>query len=151
MPIGIIYARPWKRVVAAAVGIFAALAGLIASGFTYEIVRDFSNPAVPFRENLLGTLIMSSIAAGGLVFGVRFLAFAISGRSQETTSKLYTIVVGVGCFLPGFAFSLPLTMFWAARRGNDSAFEKALFVSLFVGVLAAVGACVILLRRIRLS
>ena len=58
------------------------------------------------------------------------------------------ILLGIGCFFPGFIFSLPITALWVDRvwpddRNIDLPFE----MSGCVGVAAAVVGTVLLLRK----
>src|SRR5258708_16127980 len=74
----------WKRVISAAVGGIAILAGLVASNYAILAFEDFKNPAVPTRLAVLDNLIMWSIAAALVGLGVRFLRFAWLGSSSTS-------------------------------------------------------------------
>jgi len=100
-----------KRIIAAIIGTLAVAVGIVACGYTYEVARDFGNPEVSFWPNVLGTAFMGTIALGGLTLGMRFLRFALLGRASEERSRLSAVLLGLGCFFPGFAFSVPF-MSW---------------------------------------
>jgi hypothetical protein len=140
-----------KRIIAAIIGAFAVVAGIVACGYTYEVARDFGNPEVSFWPNVLGTVLMGTIALGGLTFGMRFLRFALLGRTSEERSRLSAVLLGLGCFFPGFVFSAPFAILWGLHKshGNDQSDETGLIASLFIGVAAAIVGCVVLLRRRR--
>ena len=140
-----------KRIIAAIIGAFAVVVGIVACGYTYEVARDFGNPAVSFWPNVLGTAFMGTIALGGLALGMRFLQFALLGRASEARSRLSAVLLGLGCFFPGFVFSAPIAVLWGLHKshGNDQSVETGLIVSLFIGVAAAIVGCVVLLNRRR--
>ena len=140
-----------KRIIAAIFGALALAVGLVACGYTYEVARDFGNPEVSFWPNVLGTVLMGTIALGGLTFGMRFLRFALLGGTSEERSRLSAVRLGLGCFFPGFVFSVPFVVLWEEykHQGHDESVPAGLIVSLLIGVLAAIVGCVVLLNRTR--
>ena len=152
MPRRIIYTRIWKRLIAAALGFLACLAGLMAAGYTYELADDSRNPAVSSWGTLIGTLVGAAIAIGGLIFAFRFLRFALSGRSEQVQGKIGAALLGLACFLPGFVFSLPVTLLCALHLSDNPASEMiAFWTSVGIGVLTAIVGGVLLFRKRRLS
>jgi len=140
-----------KRIIAAIIGTLAVAVGIVACGYTYEVARDFGNPEVSFWPNVLGTAFMGTIALGGLTLGMRFLRFALLGRASEERSRLSAVLLGLGCFFPGFAFSVPFMVMAALYRGHgdDRSIETAFVVSLLIGMVAAIVGCVVLFRKRR--
>ncbi len=59
------------------------------------------------------------------------------------------IITGILFFFPGFVFSLPVTCTWANHHwaGEAQASLGAIFPSFIIGVLAAIGCTVYLLKR----
>jgi hypothetical protein len=73
-----------KRIIAGILGTLAVFASLLPLGYAFEILKDFGNPDVSFWPNVLGELLMCSIALAGLCMGIRFLRFASSGKRRPT-------------------------------------------------------------------
>jgi hypothetical protein len=141
----------WKRIVASIVGAIAVFAGLVAVAYSIEAIQDFWNPAVPLRLAILGEFVMCSMAFAALTIGLRLLRFTWGGRNDGRSEWVRPVLVGIGCFFPGFVFSLPLTVLWARHTwpGDGQSYLAAMEVSCYVGVLAAVVCCVVLLRKRR--
>lgn len=141
----------WKRIAASIVGVIAVLAGLVAVAYSIEAMQDFRNPAVPLRLVVLGEFIMCSMAFAALTVGLRLLRFAWRGRSEGGSGWVRPVLLGIGCFFPGFVFSLPLTVLWARYTwpGDGQSYLAAMEVSCYAGVMAAVVCCVVLLRKRR--
>lgn len=139
----------WKRAIAAIVGLVAAVAALIACVYAIQGSEDFENPGVPFRFAVLGTFLMCSIALGLVGFAFRFLRFAFSGKAPIIHDAFRTLLLGAGCFFPGFIFSLPLTLFWADHHwaGEAQSSLPALEVSVYVGIGAALAGFIALYKR----
>jgi hypothetical protein len=137
-----------KRVVLGILGTIAALGSLLPLGYAFEIFKDFGNPQIAFWPNVLGTLLMCSIALAGMWTGTRFLRFALSGQSKQSNSLAKPILLGIGCFFPAFVFSLPISITWASRwLGVDGKSDLPFEMSGCVGVAAAVVCTILLLRK----
>ena len=55
------------------------------------------------------------------------------------------LVLGIGCFFPGFMFSLPITMVWAGyRRGAPG---DGIKISFYIGFLATIICWIVLLKK----
>jgi hypothetical protein len=139
-----------KRTIAGFLGSLAVAGGCFAS---YEAVQFICVMAVSGRpvlswwfQGLLGWF----LAVPALVFGVHFLRFAIFPVTVVDPSWRWRMFVGANFFFPGFVFSLPLTLvaarFWLAFA-PDVFPNLAFIVSIAIGLLAAVGGCIFLLRR----
>jgi hypothetical protein len=127
----------WKRTIAAALGAIAALVSLIA--FVCPVGGLASEAAV------LAHVMMCSIGLVVLWMGLRFLRFARSGRYRESSGWMRPLVLGIGCFFPGFMLSLPITMVWADyRRGAAGDGVK---ISFYIGVLATILYWIVLLKK----
>ena len=139
----------WKRAIAAIVGLLATASGVITCGLAIQALEDFSNPAVPFRIASLGTFFTWAVALGLLGLAFRFLRFALSGKAPLIDDSFRTLLLGAGCFFPGFVFSLPLTLFWAEHHwaGKAQSSLPAMEVSVYVGISAAVVGCIVLFKR----
>ena len=114
-------------------------------------VEDFSNPAVPLRLAILAELLLCSMFLAALGIGIRFLHFAWYGKSDRRESWVRSVLLGIGCFFPGFLFSLPVTLYWARHTwpsdGQNSL--AAMEVSTYVGIAAAIISSVVLLKKRR--
>lgn len=109
-----------KRAAAGIVGAIAAVGSLLPLGYAFLIFKDFGNPDIPFWPNILGELIMCSIALTGLWIGIRLLNFSLTGRSRESRSPTRLLLLGIGFFFPACIFSIPLTIFCVDYMGpND--------------------------------
>jgi len=104
-----------KRVVLGILGTIVAFGSVLPLGYAFEIFEDFGNPHIAFWPNVVGTLLMCSIALPGMWTGIRCLGFASSGESKHSNSLAEPILLGIGCFFPGFIFSLPISILWVSR------------------------------------
>ena len=140
-----------KRLLVGIVGLVAVVGSLLPLGSALEILNDIKNHESPFWSNILGEILACWIAFMGLWIGARFLAFAFSGRTRQDTGWVTPVLLGIASFLPGFVFSLPLTMLLAhfTRPGNDEFDIIALITSCFIGVAAAILCGGILLKKRR--
>jgi hypothetical protein len=137
-----------KRVVLGILGTIAAFGSLLPLGAAFEIFKDFGNPHIAFWPNVLGTLLMCSIALAGMWTGIRFLKFALSGQREQSNGLAKPILLGIGCFFPGFVFSLPISIICASRwLGDDGNSDLSFEISACVGVAAAVICTLLLLRK----
>jgi hypothetical protein len=138
-----------KRIVLGILGAIAAFGSLLPLGYAFEIFKDFKNPEISFWPNVLGELLMCSIALAGFWIGIRFLRFAWSGRTKQGNSLAKPIFLGIGFFFPAFIFSLPITMLWASRSwpGDDGKIDLAFEMSGYIGVAAAIICTIVLLRK----
>lgn len=93
-----------KRIIAGILGTLAAIGSLQPLGYTFEIFKDFWNPDVSFWSNALGVLLASAIGLAGLAIGIRFLLFASSGRSEQSSSWVRPVLLGIGLFFPRLCF-----------------------------------------------
>ena len=141
----------WKRAIAAVIGMLAVVSGVVAFAYSVQALEDFQNPAVSFRLALLTTFLMCSIALGLVAFAFRFLRYAIRGAAPVIDDAFRILLLGAGCFFPGFIFSLPLTLFWTKhnRPGEIQDSLPALEASLCVGISAMVIGCIFLFNRRR--
>lgn len=89
------------------------------------------------------------MAFAALTIGVLFLLFAVSRRIKQSASWLRPVLLGIGCFLPGCVFSLPLTILRAHHTwpGDGQSDFAALEASCYVGIAAAIISTVVLLRK----
>jgi len=138
-----------KRIVLGILGAIAAFGSFLPLGYAFEIFKDFQNPDIAFWPNVLGILLMCSIALAGMWIGIRFLRFALSGQSEQSNSLAKPILLGIGSFFPGFVFSLPITIIWVSRTwpGDNGKIDLAFKISASVGVAAAIICTVLLLRK----
>ncbi len=138
-----------KRVVLGILGTIVAFGSLLPLGYAFLTLKDFGNPDIAFWPNVLDMLLMGSIALAGIWTGVRFIGFALSGESTQRNNLAEPILLGIGCFFPGFIFSLPITALWVDRVWpNDRNSDLLPFeMSGCVGVAAAVVGTVLLLRK----
>jgi hypothetical protein len=115
----------------------------------YEILKDFGNPEVSFWPNVGGELLFCLIALAGFWTGLRFLRFAASGESQQSDSWAKPLLLGIGSFLPGFVFSIPVTILWVSHRWprDDGKLDLAFEVSACVGVAASTICTIFLFRK----
>jgi hypothetical protein len=138
-----------KRIIGSTVGLTAVLAGLIALAYAIEGIEDFRNPAVPFRLFVASELVMCSMAFAGLGIGIQLLRFGWNGRSTGRSSWVRPVLLGIGCFFPGFVFSMPLTLLWARHTwpGDGQSYLAAMEVSCYVGVGAAIICSILLMKK----
>ena len=129
-----------KRIAAGIVGTLAALIGLTAGAAAIRFME--------FRD-VAGFLCVTALVAFWL--GIRLLRFVWLGKDTSNNSggRLRRLFLGIGCFFPGFVFSLPLTMIWANLKcPRDVRFGfAAIQVSFYIGILVAIIACVLLLQK----
>lgn len=140
-----------KRVFAGALGVLAFCSGGLAIVYSIRAFEEFWNPAVPFRLALLGELLTCSMAFAALALGMSLMRFSTANERARGAGRLRAVLLGMGCFFPGFIFSLPLTMLWAGHTwpGDGQSSFVAMEVSCYIGVAAAVICCVVLLKRHR--
>ena len=129
-----------KRAFAGTLGLLAMIAGCGAALYAIQACKDFKNPYVNFWGTAFGVLVMCSMAFAGLAIGLRLLDFASTGRENPIHGWMTPVLLGIGTFLPGFVFSLPLTLFCANRiwRSDRQAPDIALEISLGIGIASAV-------------
>ena len=139
----------WKRMPAGVLGLLAAFAGALAIIYAISGFEDFWNPAVPLRLAIVGELCMCSMAFGALAIAIRLVRFSISGRSDKGSSWMRTALLSIGCFFPGFIFSIPLTMLWAEHKwpGDGQSALAAAEASVYIGMAAASTCLVFLLWK----
>ena len=127
----------------------ALFAAFVASVYAIMAIEDFKNPAVSFWSAAAGELVMCSVALVALDLGIRFLRFALVGRTSRNSSWIRQLLLGIACFFPGFVFSLIPAALWTKyvwpRRYPGDAF--LLVFSLCVGAAAAVVGSVVQLRK----
>jgi hypothetical protein len=140
-----------KRIIAGTLGLLAMLAGVVACAYAFEAAAEFRSQEIPFWTTALGSLLMGTISLSALVLGMRFLRFAFLGRSSEIKSRFGLVLLGLGCFFPGFIISVPFAVIWEEHKyqNHDVSPPASFLVCLLIGVLAAIVACVVLLRRRR--
>jgi hypothetical protein len=138
-----------KRIAASILGLLAIAAGLLAFVYAYVGTEDFRNPTVPFRFVVIGELIMFSMALAALWVGVRLLRFAWSGGNGPSRSWVRPLMLGIGCFLPGCVFSLPLTVLWAYHTwpGDGQSAFAAMEASFYVGIGTTIICCISFLKK----
>jgi hypothetical protein len=138
-----------KRIVAGILGSLAVLGSLLPLGYAFEILKDFGAPEVSFWPNVMGELLFCSIALVGLWTGLRFLRFAVSGPSQQSDTWVKPLLLGIGSFLPGFVFSLPINILWMSHTwpGDDGKLDLAFGVSACVGVATSIICTILLFRK----
>jgi hypothetical protein len=133
-----------KRVIVAILGGLGVVVGFVASAATVKMALNSGGPAS-------WDITMCSMALVSFWFGYRLLQTAWLGKNKadQGISRFRTILLGIGCFIPGFVFSLPLTMMWASSRwpGDGQAALDAFPVSLVVGAITAIVSCIVLLWR----
>lgn len=107
---------------------------------------------MPFRLALLEEALLMSMALFCLGIGVRFLWSKKVAESERVSSWLKAVLLGMGCFFPGFIFSMPLTIALADHiwPGDGQSDLAAMEFSLYAGIVTAVVATMLLLMR-RLS
>jgi hypothetical protein len=129
-----------KRVLAGTLGVLAMFAGFAGAVYAIEASQDFKNPNVHLWVAALGELALCSMAFVALGIGIHFLDFAWTGRENPIRGWMRPMLLGIGMFFPGFVFSLPLTLFCAARfwRNDGRHFYIALEVSIGIGIASAI-------------
>lgn len=139
----------WKRVPAGVLGLVAAFAGALAIIYAISGLEDFWNPAVPLRLAIVGELLMCSMAFGALTIAIRLVRFSISGPSDKGSGWARTTLLSIGCFFPGFIFSMPLTILWAKHRwpGDGQSGLAAMEASVYIGIATAITCLAVLLWK----
>lgn len=127
----------WKRTIATIVGGTLALVSVAA--FTCPVGGLASGAAV------LAHVMMCSIGLVALWIGARFLRFGWSGEWPESRGWMRPLVLGIGCFFPGFMFSLPITMVWSDYR--HGAPGNGIAISFYIGLLATIVYWIVLLKK----
>jgi hypothetical protein len=127
----------------------ALFAALVASLYAIMGFEDFKNPAVSFWLSAVGEVILWSMVLVALDLGIRFLRFALVGKSRRNSTWMRRLLVGIACFFPGFLFSALLAGFWTKyvwprRYPGDT---LLLVFSLCVGAAAAVVGSIAQLRK----
>jgi hypothetical protein len=138
-----------KRIIAGILGSLAVFGSLLPLGDVFEIFKDFGNPKISFWPNAAGVLLEGSIALLGLWLGLRFLRFFACGPSQQSDSWVRPLLLGIGSFLPGFVFSLPINIFWMSHAwpGDYKKLDFAFEVSACLGVATSVLSTILLFRK----
>ncbi|MBV9886948.1 MAG: hypothetical protein JO119_10420 [Acidobacteria bacterium] len=62
-----------KRTTGAILGVTVMIGSLLPLGYAFEILGDFGNPGVSFWPNVLGVVVLGSLAFAGFWFGFRLL------------------------------------------------------------------------------
>jgi hypothetical protein len=77
-----------RRMMSAAIGVIAALAGYLTMvGYAIPALSDFNSPRVKLRTAVLGNLLIWIVCLASLVLAVRFLLYAVrppTARSRES-------------------------------------------------------------------
>jgi len=138
-----------KRMVAASVGVLAILASAVVGFYSIQAMGEFKDPNASFAFAALESFSLCSIAALMLWLGIRSAGFARTGRSQSRTGWVRAILLGVGSFLPGFVFSMPLTVIWSRYEwpGDGQAVLGAMAVSAYIGMGVVVICLAVLLKK----
>jgi hypothetical protein len=126
-----------KRIIAALIGVLAILASVVACSYAYDAAWDLKTSGT-FWADLAGSLIMAAVALGALTLGIRFLRFAFLGRSSKIKSRFGLVLLGLGCFFPGFIISVPFAVLWDEymHRGHDLIPPASFVVCFLIGVLS---------------
>lgn len=143
----------WKRVLASLVGIVAVIFSIVPFGSTFRLFRDLRNPAVPFWDALIILVVTLCVGFSALLIGIRFLRFGWAGKSKTSNAGwVRAFVLSVGCFFPGFVFSLPITLLWARYKwpGDGQSPLAAMQMSLYIGVLTSIVSGIVLIRNMQL-
>jgi hypothetical protein len=138
-----------KRIIAGILGTLGAFGSLVAVGYAFELSKDFGTPGVSFWPNVLGEILMCSMALAGMWVGLRFLRFATSGVSHESESWVRPLLLGIGSFFPGFVFSFPIIALWVVHTWprDNGKLDLALEVSACIGVATSVICTIVLSRK----
>ena len=139
----------WQRPVAAILGPVALFAAFVASVYAIMAIEDFKNPAVSFWSAAGAGIIMCSMALLALDLGIRFLRFALVGKTGRKSSWIRQLLLGIACFFPGFVFSLIPAALWTKYvwpRREDNLYAL-LVISLCTGAAAATMGCIVQLRK----
>jgi hypothetical protein len=138
-----------RRILGSVVGMVAVFASIICLHYAIQGIDDFRNPAIPLLLAATIQLVLWSMALVALGIGIQLVRFGWNGRSDRSTSRPRPILLGIGCFFPGFVFSLPVTVLWAHHTwpGDAQSVFAAMEVSFYIGVAAAIVACIVLLKK----
>ena len=138
----------FKRTIAAAIGLLAILAGVVAVllffGFLADTFQDpRNNPlkiAIPVD---LAILLMGCCA---IALGAKFISCGWDDPIDWRSSWVRPILLGLGLFFPGLVFSIPLGAFLSSRfwpGDNDGPFV----ISAWIGVATALISSATLLTK----
>ena len=143
-----------KRILAGIIGALALLACLFASAYAIMAIQDARPKDIVTAPwwAIAAEIAMCSAAFGGLLIGIRFLGFAMSGRSMESGGRwLKPILLGVGLFFPVFLLLILVGLYCVYHvrsHGNPDANAITVFkVSSVVGIAAAITGSGIFLRK----
>ena len=138
-----------RRILGSAVGVVAVFASIICLRYAIQGIGDFRNPAVPLLLATTIQLVLWSMALVALGIGIQLLRFGGTSRSGRSMSRVRPTLLGIGCFFPGFVFSLPVTVLWARHTwpGDGQSVLAAMEVSFYIGVATAIIACIVLLKK----
>lgn len=116
------------------------LGSAVAIVYVVEGIEDFKNPAAPLWFTVAGELVFFLMALVALGMGVPLLKLGWTGRSSSGITWIRALLIGIGCFFPGFIFSMPLTVLWAQHTwpGDGQSVFAAAEVSFYVGIGAVV-------------
>jgi uncharacterized membrane protein YeiB len=145
-----------KRTLAWVIGVLALAAFIVGSALMIGLFRDSRGALKDFVEPWWVALVILGVCSailGALIIGVRFLHFALTGRSYGARGRwLRPVLLGCGLFWPVFVASLAVGLNWAYRMSHGNQDENALValkVSLFLSVASAVIGIGVLLRKAR--
>jgi hypothetical protein len=142
--------RMWKRAVAAILGLLSLVSALAGAELAMMAVDDLRNPEVQTSQAVIGVALLSFLVAAALVLSIRFLYFALFGKSNSRRRRSYSIFLGSACCIPGFFFSLPLTLWvFCKTPGGLCADHLAFLTSALIGAASAIAGCFALLRQKR--
>jgi hypothetical protein len=139
-----------KRALATVMGAIAVFASLIVLRKAIEITRYDFKHSVPFSlSEAFGTLTMYLLALALAWLGIRSLGFALSGKHKPISGWWRLVLFSILFFIPGFIFSLPLTVIWARYTwpGDGQSALAAMEVSFYIGVAATVICFGVLLKK----
>jgi hypothetical protein len=126
-----------KRIIAAVLGLLAMAAALWLALDMWFIPTEPGGSKEPFDLIFVFVGGLISVAIG--LLALRFLHFGVTGRPLAI-GLIGRLLLGLGCFFPGFVFSLIPSVILAARlrSGNgDRAINVAFSVSAGIGVLCS--------------
>jgi hypothetical protein len=138
-----------KRILGLAVGVVAVFASIICLRYAIQGIGDFRNPAIPLLLAATIQLVLWSMALVALGIGIQLVRSDSNLRSDRSTSRVRPILLGIGCFFPGFVFSLPVTYLWARYiwPGDGQSDFASMEVSFYIGVATAIIACIVLSKK----
>jgi hypothetical protein len=128
-----------RRIIAGTLGIIAVMASFLPLSYALE----------DYKNSNLSALVMCSLGVAALWMGTLFLRFTASGQSTQPRSLAKSVLLGIAFFLPGFMFSLPLTILCAGLTPtiDGKNYVAAVGASFCVGVAAAIVCTVMLVRK----